>query len=150
MGICSVSWVLIAPPVTIYVVVSCWFVCGFVMCSRVLSILLKFFHSSSKLIKSVFAHCVRGVEVSASFMSEVYGSDFIVEWVLYLIDSSLLLCSFSDVFSDFLTDFSTDAFLELVFYFSFEFPSMLALGVGSLIGSISSWSNGTLDNLLFL
>ena len=72
-------------------------------------------------------------------MVEVCSSVFAIEWVVSWIDSMLLLLLF-------LKDFS-DPFPELVLYFSLESPSMLTLGVGSLIGSINNWSNGTFDNL---
>jgi hypothetical protein len=55
----------------------------------------------------------------------------------------LLLFPFCDDCSDSLVDFSWDSAPESDLEFSLESPSIVTLGVGSLIGSINNWSNGT-------
>ena len=87
------------------------------------------------------------------FLAEVCSDVFSVDLAVSFSDSLLLLLPFYDCCSecsDSLVYFSWDSTSESTLEFSFERPSRLTLGVGSLIGSIRNWFNGTFNSLLSL
>lgn len=150
------SWVLVAPSLVISKFSLYWVclgVCSSNVCSRFVSVwrfLLNCSHSYSRSLNWAFPDWFKVEATSALFFAKAYS---IVSSVLPNVSFSDSLFVFPPPFWDCHSECSyswVDFSWVSSWEFSLELPSRLMLGVGSLIGSICSRSNGTFVSLLFL